>query len=296
MIDMKNNITQGITLMVSATLLFAIMDGVSRYLAETYNVMVINMLRAWVLAFIVIVISFRKNKGISKVSRSGNYYLQIFRGTILISCVCIGVYSFTILGLVTSHVIISCYPLIVIAMSGPFLNEKIGWRRWLAVLIGFLGVITIINPISLDFDLNLLWPILLSILLAVYTIFTRKVSAYDNSETSFFWVAIMGCIIMSVVGPFYWEPIFFKDLGYLIFLCILSTCGHFLLIKALENAEASILQPFTYFQLLFASIIGIFLFNDKVNENILLGGFLIVGSGVFAAWRTHSKNSLNENV
>ena len=73
--------------MVSATLFFAVMDGVSRYLAETYNVMVINMLRAWVLALIVIVISMRKGKGIKKVSISGNYSLQIIRGIILITCV-----------------------------------------------------------------------------------------------------------------------------------------------------------------------------------------------------------------
>ena len=254
---MKNDIRLGIVLIVSATLFFAVMDGVSRYLAETYNVMVINMLRAWVLAFIVILISMRKNKGIKIIAKSGNYYLQIIRGTILISCVCIGVHSFTILGLVTSHSIISCYPLVVIALSGPFLKEKIGWRRWLAVLMGFLGVIIIINPLSLNFNSNLLWPISLSFLLAIYTILTRKVSSFDGSETSFFWVAIMGFFIMTFIGPFFWEQILFKDMGFLLLLCILSTCGHFLLIKALETAEASILQPFTYFQLMFASVIGI---------------------------------------
>ena len=290
---MKNDIRLGIVLMVSATLFFAVMDGVSRYLAETYNVMVINMLRAWVLASIVILISMRKGRGLKKVSKSGNYCVQIIRGTILISCVCIGVYSFTILGLVTSHCIISCYPLVVLALSGPFLKEKIGWRRWLAVFIGFFGVIIIINPLSFDFNLNLLWPISLSFLLAIYTILTRKVSSVDNSETSFFWVAIMGCFIMSFIGPFFWEPILFEDLGYLILLCVLSTCGHFLLIKALETAQASILQPFTYFQLLFASIIGILIFNDKITETILIGGLMIVGSGVFAAWRTHIKKHKN---
>ena len=76
---------------------------------------------------------------------------------------------------------------------------------------------------------------------------------------------------------------------FLILLCFLSTCGHFLLIKALETAQASILQPFTYFQLLFASVIGIFVFNDKITQTILIGGFLIVGSGLFAAWRNHFK-------
>ena len=179
--------------------------------------------------------------------------------------------------------------MVVLALSGPFLKEKIGWRRWLAVLLGFIGVLTIINPLSFDFNLNILWPISLSFLLAFYTILTRKVSSFDSSETSFFWVAMMGCLIMSLIGPFFWELILLEDLKYLILLCFLSTCGHFLLIKALETTQASILQPFTYFQLLFASTIGIFVFNDKITQTILIGGFLIVGSGLFAAWRDHFK-------
>ncbi len=284
---MKNDIRLGIVIMIFATLLFALMDGISRYLAETYNFMVINMLRAWVLAFIVIILSLRKNKGLKKVARSGAITLQIIRGIILITCVCIGVYSFTVLGLVTSHCIISFYPLIVVAFSGPFLNERIGWRRWVAVLMGFLGVIIIINPLSFNFDLNILLPISLSFLLATYTILTRKVSEFDNSETSFFWVAIIGCIVMSLLGPNFWEPILFKDIGYLVLLCLLSTSGHFLFIKALETSQASILQPFTYFQLIFASFIGIFIFDDKITQSILIGGFMVVGSGIFASWRTH---------
>ena len=156
---MKNDIRLGIILMLSATLFFAIMDGVSRYLAETYNVMLINMLRAWVLAIIVILISIRKGQGIKKVSKSDNYFLQIIRGTILISCVCIGVHSFTILGLVTSHCIISCYPLIVIALSGPFLKEKVGIRRWSAVAMGFIGVIIVVNPQNISFNYLYIFPI-----------------------------------------------------------------------------------------------------------------------------------------
>ena len=73
-------------------------------------------------------------------------------------------------------------------------------------------------------------------------------------------------------------------------LCVLSTVGHFLLIMAYENAEASILQPFTYFQLLFASIIGIYFFNDKITLSIFVGGSIVVLSGIFAAWRNHVKN------
>ena len=284
---MKNNVKIGIALMVIATLCFGLMDGVSRYLAQNYNVIIINMLRSWVLALLVILFALRKKNGIKKVTNSKKPILQILRGFLLISCVCIGVYSFTILGLVTSHCIISVYPLIVLSLSGYFLGEKIGWRRWTAVFIGFFGVLVILNPISFTFKVELLWPITLSILLATYSILTRKVSKFDNAETSFFWVAIIGCIVMTIIGPFYWEILKPDDVSWFLLLCFLSTLGHFLFIKALETTQASILQPFTYLQLFFASIIGILIFNDILTTSLLIGGVMIVGSGIFASIRTH---------
>ena len=283
---MKNEIKLGIILIVFATLCFGIMDGVSRYLAEEYNVFIINMYRSWVLVVFVLIYSLKKGR-IRDVSSSKKPFVQIIRGIILISCVCIGVYSFTVLGLITSHTIIAIYPLLVLPLSYYFLNEKIGWKRWSAVFTGFLGIIIVLNPISLNFDYNMIWPLLLAFLLAIYSILTRKISAYDNSETSFFWVAIVGGVIMTMVGPFFFELLIVKDIPWFLLLCILSTCGHFLFIKALETAQASILQPFIYLQLLFASIIGIWVFDDLLTINIILGGILIIGSGIFALIRTH---------
>ena len=283
---MKNEIKLGIILIVFATLCFGIMDGVSRYLAEEYNVFIINMYRSWVLVVFVLIYSLKKGR-IRDVSSSKKPFVQIIRGIILISCVCIGVYSFTVLGLITSHTIIAIYPLLVLPLSYYFLSEKIGWKRWSAVFTGFLGIIIVLNPISLNFDYNMIWPLLLAFLLAIYSILTRKISAYDNSETSFFWVAIVGGVIMTMVGPFFFELLILKDIPWFLLLCILSTCGHFLFIKALETAQASILQPFIYLQLLFASIIGIWVFDDLLTINIILGGILIIGSGIFALIRTH---------
>ena len=287
---MINNVKKGVLIIVLATLFFAIMDGVSRYLAENYNVFVINMIRSWFLALLVIVISLRKKNGIIKVISTKQPYTQFIRGLLLISAILIGVYSFTKLGLVQTHSILSFFPLIVVAFSGPILNEKIGIQRWLAVLFGFLGVLIILDPTNFIISFDAVLPILGAFVLGFYTILTRKVSKDDSSETSFFWVAIVGCIVMSIVGPFYWEPILYRDWGWMALLCVLSTAGHFLLIKAYENAEASVLQPFTYFQLFFASIIGIIIFKDIITLSIFIGGIIVVGSGVFSAWRNYINN------
>ena len=286
---MINNVKNGILLIILATLFFATMDGVSRYLAETYNVFVINMIRSWVLAILVISISLRKKKGLKKVITTKQPYIQFIRGILLILAILIGVYSFTTLGLVQTHSILSSFPLIVVAFSGPILKEKIGIQRWMAVLFGFIGVLIILNPADFIISFDALLPVAGAFVLGFYTILTRKVSETDTSETSFFWVAMVGCAVMSIIGPFFWEPIFFKDWTLMALLCVLSTAGHFLLIKAYENAEASVLQPFTYFQLFFASIIGIYIFNDKVTLSIFLGGSIVVASGIFAAWRNYIK-------
>ena len=258
---MINNVKNGILLIILATLFFATMDGVSRYLAETYNVFVINMIRSWVLAILVISISLRKKNGLKKVITTKQPYIQFIRGILLILAILIGVYSFTTLGLVQTHSILSSFPLIVVAFSGPILKEKIGIQRWMAVLFGFIGVLIILNPADFIISFDALLPVAGAFVLGFYTILTRKVSETDTSETSFFWVAMVGCAVMSIIGPFFWEPIFFKDWTLMALLCILSTAGHFLLIKAYENAEASVLQPFTYFQLFFASIIGLSLIH-----------------------------------
>ena len=286
---MINNVKNGILLIILSTLFFATMDGVSRYLAETYNVFVINMIRSWVLAILVISISLRKKNGLKKVITTKQPYIQFIRGILLILAILIGVYSFTTLGLVQTHSILSSFPLIVVAFSGPILKEKIGIQRWMAVLFGFIGVLIILNPADFIISFDALLPVAGAFVLGFYTILTRKVSETDTSETSFFWVAMVGCAVMSIIGPFFWEPIFFKDWTLMALLCILSTAGHFLLIKAYENAEASVLQPFTYFQLFFASIIGIYIFNDKVTLSIFLGGSIVVASGIFAAWRNYIK-------
>ena len=286
---MINNAKNGILLIILATLFFATMDGVSRYLAETYNVFVINMIRSWVLAILVISISLRKKNGLKKVITTKQPYIQFIRGILLILAILIGVYSFTTLGMVQTHSILSSFPLIVVAFSGPILKEKIGIQRWMAVLFGFIGVLIILNPADFIISFDALLPVAGAFVLGFYTILTRKVSETDTSETSFFWGAMVGCAVMSIIGPFWWEPIFFKDWTLMALLCILSTAGHFLLIKAYENAEASVLQPFTYFQLFFASIIGIYIFNDKVTLSIFLGGSIVVASGIFAAWRNYIK-------
>ncbi len=177
----------------------------------------------------------------------------------------------------------ACYPLIVVALSGPMLNEKVSLSKWLAVLVGFLGVLVILNPFSIRLTITSLIPFITAISFSLYTILTRKASLKDDAETSFFWACLISGAVMTIVGPFYYEQILFSDWGVLLLLCCTGMAGHFLLTKAYEITEASALQPFTYFQLLFASIIGVAIFKDNLTIWILLGGVIIILSGTFVS-------------
>ena len=282
---MISNYGKGITFILFATFFLALMDGLSRHLAQNYNVLVINMIRAWFFAFIVIGLALRKKGRLREVLSTPQPLLQVTRGILLITAICSGVYSFTKLGLVLTHSLMACYPLIVVSLSGPILNEKVGRSKWLAVLAGFFGVLIILNPFSIKLTFASLIPILTAISFSLYTILTRKASKKDGAETSFFWASLISGAVMSLIGPFYYEPIFFSDWDLLFFLCCAGMAGHFLLTKAYEIAEASSLQPFTYFQLLFASIIGVAIFEDTLSISIFVGGIIIILSGIFVSWK-----------
>ena len=128
---MQNNVLFGITLMVITTFMFSSMDGVSRYLAEKNNVFTLVTMRYWFIAFVMMVTClFIKNR-VSDILNTKQPYIQFSRGVILSLNNCLVVYTFTLLGLVETHAIIACYPLIVAGLSVPFLGERFGWRRWM---------------------------------------------------------------------------------------------------------------------------------------------------------------------
>ncbi|MEM9637725.1 MAG: EamA family transporter, partial [Pseudomonadota bacterium] len=133
----SNNVRLGVLLMLLTTIVFAVQDGISRHLADAYNVYLVVMVRYWFFAAFVIAIARRKAGGVRAAARTRQPVLQAFRGVLLALEVCVMVTGFTLLGLVESHAVFACYPLLVAALSGPVLGEAVGWRRWAAIAVGF---------------------------------------------------------------------------------------------------------------------------------------------------------------
>ena len=284
---MQNNVLFGITLMVITTFMFSSMDGVSRYLAEKNNVFTLVTMRYWFIAFVMMVTClFIKNR-ISDILNTKQPYIQFSRGVILSLNNCLVVYTFTLLGLVETHAIIACYPLIVAGLSVPFLGERFGWRRWMAIFTGFIGVIIILRPNTNVITEGSIFAIVGAIMFAVYLILTRYVSRSDTAITSFFWTGIGGTVTMSLISLFIWDDILKEDYLWLLIMCVLSAGSHFMMVKTLQVAEASVVQPFSYLQLVFGSIIGVTIFSESIDLMIILGALVVIGSGLFTTWREY---------
>ena len=277
---MTTSSKKGIITLIIATFFLALMDGMSRYMAELYDVLNINMFRFWVIGSFVILVSLRGPGVLLSILKTKQPIAQIFRGLLFISSLLMAIYSYTQVGLIVTHALMAVFPLLTVLLSGLFLEEEITRTKIVAVAVGFLGVTIIINPINMEFSLVSALPLIAAVNFAIYAVLTRKVASTDNTETSFFWVSLVSAIAITIPSPLFYQPIQLSDLYFLILLCTFSLVGHFLLTNAYRHAEASVLQPFSYFHLFFASIVGIIFFQDPLTISTVAGGGLIVLGGI----------------
>ncbi|EKJ96387.1 hypothetical protein C241_08018 [Bradyrhizobium lupini HPC(L)] len=209
------------------------------------------------------------------------------RGVLLAVQIVFSIFSFAIVGLAHSHSIIASAPLIVAALSVPLLGEKVGWRRWCAIFVGFIGVLVILKPDGEGFDKSLLITFVAAFMLALYGVLTRLGSRSDTAMTSFFYTGVAGAVALTLVGPFYWVSLAPHDWGWMLALCITGMSGHYCLIKAFELADAASVQPFSYYQLVLVSIIGVTIYGEVVTSNMVIGAAIVIAAGLFTIWREH---------
>ena len=286
--QLSNN-KMGIVLMICAILCYSCMDGIIRYLSQHYNVITLGMFRYWFFALFIIIFHSRKGKSLKIVSKSEIQFLQILRSIILTVELCFAHYCFYKIGLIQTASIFAVGPLIVTALSVFILKEAVGWRRWTAITVGFIGILIILRPGINVFDPFSFIALGCAFLYAVYQVLTRLVSRYDNNDTTLFYTGIVGVIILSSIGPFFYKEVQAIDWLWIFIISILGLSAHFCIIKSLQLAEASMLQPFSYLHLVFVSIIGILMFNEILETPVLVGSIIVVSAGLYTFWRENLK-------
>jgi len=276
--------TQGYTVALLATTIFSAQDGISKHLAEAYHPIFITMIRYWAFALFAVVLAVTVPGGLKATMRTERPWLQVVRGVLLAVQVVIAISSFQVAGLARTQAIFSATPLIVVMLAIPLLGERVGWRRWTAIVVGLCGMLLIVKPKGDFFDPAVLLPVAGAVNFAVYVVMTRMVGRVDPPMTSFFYTGVAGAVTISLAGPFFWTSIAGWDLAWMGILCLTSVSGHYLLIRAYAILDASSVQPITYLSVVYAAIIGMAVFDESLGWSTVLGAVVIVGAGVFTIW------------
>jgi drug/metabolite transporter (DMT)-like permease len=272
----------GIWLMIAAVATFAAQDGFSRYLAETYNTLMIVMIRYWVFAGFVMVLAMRRPEGPRAAIRSTRLWAHLVRGTLLVAEVCMIVWGYTMIGLIESHAVFAICPLLIVALSGPILGERISWQRWAAVGAGMIGVVVILRPGMGVFSWPALLPLASAFFFAMYSVLTRLTTRDEATFPAFFWPAVIGAGLMTIAGVPNLEPVAPRDVLYLTCYCLLCVLSHWLLLKCYQVTEAARVQPYAYLQIVFVTIIGIVIYGEVLAWPVAIGTAIIVAAGLYA--------------
>jgi drug/metabolite transporter (DMT)-like permease len=275
----------GIGLTLVAIGLFTTMDTIGKTLMADYPFQQVVWARYFFQCTLMLVML--PHLGIAGLLRTRRHALQIGRGLLLALATLCMFGAISVVPLADAYTITFIAPLLVTALSVPLLKERVGWRRWSAVLAGFAGVLIVIRPGFGEVPWQLALPLVTAACFALYQILTRLVSV-DPVETPFvmlFYVAWVGAVVMTLMVPFYWQPVALADWPWMILMGGLGAIGHLILIRALVIAPASLIAPFTYSQIVWALIAGYLVFGDVPDVWMLIGCTVIVASGLFVFYR-----------
>jgi drug/metabolite transporter (DMT)-like permease len=270
---------RGIVLFLLTGFCFAILDATAKYLTREYSVMQIAWAR-YFFALLFMMPYLTRGRGRNPLA-SARPFLQVVRGILLMLVTTFFFLVFSYMPLADATSIGFTTPLIVTALGALVLGEKVGPRSWTAVILGFGGVLIIVQPGAGTFHWAGLLAVGLAATNAVFQIMTRAVSRYDSAYVCSFYGAFIGALVLSVVAPFFWRTPDLFGWVLLIFIGALGSFTHYIFAAALGHAPASTLAPYTYGQLLWASLLGFILFSDVPGLSTIIGGTIIVASGIY---------------
>ena len=274
---------KAITFNLLAWVMLPIMDGFAKYLSSDLPVLQITWARYFfTVAFTLPIMFFFFRKNLVWTDKPK---LQLIRGLILFTANVCFFYSISIISLAKALTLAFIAPLIVTAFSPIFLGEKVGFRRWSAVIIGFIGSMVVIRPGFVEINLASLAALGTGVMYGFYLIITRKLSSSDNPLLTLLLTGVVGAIIISFVMPFVWIKPTLNQWSMMAAIGIFACVGHLFIILSLKYADASKLAPFSYFEIVTNIIIGYYFFSDFPDKWTFLGLFIIILSGIYISRR-----------
>jgi drug/metabolite transporter (DMT)-like permease len=274
----------GIALMCAAVATFSCLDATGKYLLRYMDPLQIVWARyfgAFVLAFI-----FLNPLTRPKMMRTTRPFLQVGRSTLLLGSTALSVFALRYLQLDEALAILFSTPLLVALLCVPLLGEWVGWRRWTAISVGFLGVLIVARPGFGGLHPAALLTFAGAVCYALYAISTRVLARTDSSETTLFYSNLVGAVAMLPIVPFVWSaPQSALVVALMVLIGALGSGGHYLLIRGHRLAPASTLAPFIYTQMIWTTALGFLVFGDVPHYWTIVGGSIVIVSGLYLLHR-----------
>jgi len=276
---------KAIILNLSAWIILPFMDAIAKYLSSDLSFFQITWARYFFTVFFTLPFMFLFFK--HQLKWTENPKLQFYRGlTLFLANICF-FYSISIISMAKALTLAFVAPLITTTLSPFFLGEKVGLKRWSAVIIGFLGILIVIRPGFIEFNLASIAAVGTGCFYGIYLIITRKLHSTDSPLLTLLLTGVVGAIIASFVVPIVWINPTLIQWSWLALMGIFACLGHILLIYSLRYADASKLAPFGYIEIIPNVILGYYLFNDFLDIWTFLGLIVIISSGLFIIRREY---------
>ena len=274
--------TLGIFFALIAYFSFSLLDAVQKTAVIYHSIFQILFIKYCFVLILSLIESKRKKN--YKFFKSSNIKIQLVRSVLSIVESGCFVFSFRYLSLADVHSIASLTPVLVVALSALILRESVNLKTWVAIFLGFIGVLIIMRPGLSIFDPMSLIPLGGAFFLSIYQIVTRKASEKDSNETSLFYTSIVGIFFMGIIGYNYWQPLMDLSLYFFLAIGIFFSLGLYFQIIALSLARAGIIQPFHYTLIFWAIILGYLFYNDLPDIPTIIGAIIITVSGIYTLY------------
>jgi len=273
---------RGVALLLAATFLFSTSDAMAKILGEHLPVMEVGWIRYFAFVLMMLAANPRALRASVRVKSVRN---QVMRGVMLVTSAMLFIAALQFMALADAASVGFVSPLMITMLSVPMLGEVVGIRRWTAIGVGFLGVLIVIRPGTGAFHPAALLVIGSSLSWAVASILTRRMAATEDSRATLLWSASIGLLLLSLAVPFVWVAPSWEMLALNLAMGFVASAGQFLMVLAYRHAGASLLAPFSYIQLLWATGFGFLFFGTLPDRMTMLGAAIIVASGLYTIHR-----------
>jgi drug/metabolite transporter (DMT)-like permease len=264
-------------------------DALAKTLTAHYSALQIQFLRNVIALPFAVLIAYKM--GGSEALRSHRPIAHLFRGGLWIGATILFFTSLKYLGLAEATALIFVAPLFITALSALIFREYVGWRRWLAVLVGFIGVLIAIRPGTSAFQTVSLLPVATAFVYALLMLSARWVDGRESVWTLLLYMTGTGAMLSLFIVPLVWIPVRPEDLWLFGAVAIFGTAGMTMMTQAFRLAPAVVVAPFDYTAIIWATLLGWLFWNEIPDQLTFLGAAIIITSGVFIIIREHKAES-----